>query len=95
MAYFKTLHLPMDNCQAYFFSETIRLSSFSDCPKEITVYRTQNHVTFFFFIAADRFYDIVDVQSPDQYLEACYPFKLCDCQILDIKIFWVKHYWVS
>lgn len=31
-----------------------------------------------FFIVADQFYDIVDAQSPDRYLETCYTFKLCD-----------------
>lgn len=36
-------------------------------------------ITLSFFIAADHFYDIVDVQSPDRYLETRYPFKLCDC----------------
>lgn len=59
-----------------FFSETIRLSLLSDCPKEITMQCTHNRVIS--FIAADHFYDIVDAQSPDQYLETCYPFKLCD-----------------
>lgn len=86
----------MDNCQAYFFFQRL-----SGCLHFLTAQRKLQYTVlrimlpFFFFIAADRFYDIVDVQSPDQYLEACYPFKLCDCQILDIKIFWVKHYWVS
>lgn len=76
-----------------FFSETIRLFFLSDCSKEITMQCTHNHVIS--FIAADHFYGIAAVQSPDQYLEMCYPFKLCDCQILDMKIFQVKHYWIS
>lgn len=76
-----------------FFSETIRLFFLSDCPKEITMLCTHNHVIS--FIAADDFYGIAALQTPDQYLEMCYPFKLCYCQILDLKIFQVKHYLVS
>lgn len=71
----------MDNCQAFFFfffSRGYQAVFIFWLPKGnySILYSESRYLFFFFFIAADRFFDIVDVQSPDQYLEACYPFKL-------------------